>query len=122
MLPNVAAAFFARSLEEMGYLCEQVGGKRETALGGGGSGDLFVTVLAGRNGRLGQLWGGGKAPSVALSEMKTTVEGYHLAQKLASPLRTYLSSKQWKAEKVSLLVSLVEGLVKDKSFDFSYLK
>lgn len=78
-MSNTKAALFSRGLVEMGRLAVALGGKQETVLGLAGAGDLFVTVLGGRNGRFGRLVGTGLAPGRAFEEMNTTVEGYENA-------------------------------------------
>lgn len=75
-MANTKAALFSRGLIEMARLARALGGKEETILGLAGAGDLFVTVLGGRNGRFGRLVGSGLEPRKALSEMGTTVEGF----------------------------------------------
>lgn len=75
-MTNTKAAIFSRGLVEMARVAEALGGRRDTVLGLAGAGDLFVTVLGGRNGRFGRLVGGGTPPGKALAEMGTTVEGY----------------------------------------------
>lgn len=78
-MTNTKAALFSRGLVEMGRLATAVGGRQETVLGLAGAGDLFVTVLGGRNGRFGRLVGTGLPPQRAFQEMGTTVEGYENA-------------------------------------------
>lgn len=78
-MTNTKAALFSRGLVEMARLAEAMGGRRETVLGLAGAGDLFVTVLGGRNGRFGRLIGAGLDPEKAFAEMGTTVEGYENA-------------------------------------------
>lgn len=75
-MTNTRAALFSRGLVEMAKLAVAMGGRAETVLGLSGAGDLFVTVLGGRNGRFGRLVGTGLEPKKAFSEMGTTVEGY----------------------------------------------
>lgn len=75
-MTNAKAALFSRGLVEMSRLAVALGGKQETVLGLAGAGDLFVTVLGGRNGRFGRLVGTGLEPKKAFDEMGTTVEGY----------------------------------------------
>lgn len=75
-MTNTKAALFSRGLVEMGRLATALGGRNETVLGLAGAGDLFVTVLGGRNGRFGRLVGTGLDPQEAFEEMGTTVEGY----------------------------------------------
>jgi glycerol-3-phosphate dehydrogenase (NAD(P)+) len=75
-MTNAKAFVFSRGLVEMSRLAVALGGKAETILGLAGAGDLFVTALAGRNGKFGRLIGEGRSPEDALKEMNTTVEGY----------------------------------------------
>ena len=75
-MTNAKAALFSRGLVEMSRLAVAMGGRQETVLGLAGAGDLFVTVLGGRNGRFGRLVGTGLDPKKAFEEMGTTVEGY----------------------------------------------
>lgn len=78
-MTNTKAALFSRGLVEMARLARALGGRHETILGLAGAGDLFVTVLGGRNGRFGRLVGTGLEPRKAFEEMGTTVEGYENA-------------------------------------------
>ncbi len=73
---NAKAALFSQGLVEMTRLARALGGRDETILGLTGSGDLFVTVMGGRNGKFGRLVGSGMQPGAALKKMATTVEGY----------------------------------------------
>ncbi|MFA5890035.1 MAG: NAD(P)H-dependent glycerol-3-phosphate dehydrogenase [Actinomycetota bacterium] len=75
-MTNAKAFVFSRGLVEMARLTRALGGRAETILGLAGAGDLFVTVLGGRNMRYGVLVGSGMSPEQALAEMNTTVEGY----------------------------------------------
>ncbi len=78
---NAKAALFSQGLIEMTLLARAVGGRDETVLGLTGSGDLFVTVMGGRNGKFGRLIGSGMKPEAALKHMATTVEGYEGAER-----------------------------------------
>ncbi|MGZ4119524.1 MAG: NAD(P)H-dependent glycerol-3-phosphate dehydrogenase [Actinomycetota bacterium] len=83
-MTNAKAFVFSRGLVEMARLARALGGKAETILGLAGAGDLFVTALAGRNGKFGRLLGQGLTPAQALDKMKTTVEGYANARAAAA--------------------------------------
>ena len=83
-MTNAKAFVFSRGLVEMGRMARALGGNAETILGLAGAGDLFVTVLGGRNGRFGRLLGAGRTPEQALEEMNTTVEGYMNARAAAT--------------------------------------
>ena len=83
-MTNAMAFVFSRGLVEMARLARALGGKPETILGLAGAGDLFVTALAGRNGKFGKLLGEGLTPAQALDKMATTVEGYANARAAAA--------------------------------------
>lgn len=80
---NPRAALFTRALHEMAELCETMGGRRETAFGLAGVGDLLVTSLGGRNRMYGAAIGMGAEPDHTLHEMQQrglTVEGSESAR------------------------------------------
>jgi glycerol-3-phosphate dehydrogenase (NAD(P)+) len=83
-MTNAKAFVFSRGLVEMARMARALGGKAETILGLAGAGDLFVTALAGRNGKFGKLLGEGHTPAQALDKMQTTVEGYANARAAAA--------------------------------------
>lgn len=83
-MTNAKAFVFSRGLVEMARLARALGGRAETVLGLAGAGDLFVTALAGRNGKFGRLVGLGRTPEQALEEMNTTVEGYANARTMVT--------------------------------------
>lgn len=75
-MTNTKGALFSMGLLEMGRLATALGGRQETVLGLTGAGDLFLTVVGGRNGRFGRLVGAGLDPIKAFEQMGTTVEGF----------------------------------------------
>lgn len=80
---NARAALFTQSVHEMAALVERLGGRRETALGLGGMGDLLVTSLGGRNRQYGEMVGSGIDPKHAEEDMVSrgmTVEGTESAR------------------------------------------
>jgi glycerol-3-phosphate dehydrogenase (NAD(P)+) len=66
---NLEASTFGRALGEMARVVEALGGRRETAFGLAGAGDLFVTCQGGRSTRLGRLLGGGRSLAAARQEL-----------------------------------------------------
>lgn len=78
---NPAASLFNQSLLELGRLNAALGGRPESVDGLAGVGDLFVTVQAGRNSRMGRLLGAGWRYSRAKAERMAaeTIEGAELA-------------------------------------------
>jgi glycerol-3-phosphate dehydrogenase (NAD(P)+) len=81
-MKNARAALFTRAVHEMADLIAAHGGRRETAMGLGGVGDLLVTSLGGRNRLYGEAIGLGGGPAGTLEEMTSrglTVEGAQAA-------------------------------------------
>ena len=77
-MKNARAALYTRALHELAALAEAAGGRRETAFGLAGAGDLLVTSLGGRNRMYGEAIGMGAEPRQTLEEMTKrgmTVEG-----------------------------------------------
>ncbi len=75
---NAKAALFTKAVQEMCELIEALGGRRETAMGLAGVGDVLVTGNGGRNRLLGELIGEGDEPQAALRQLEgrgMTVEG-----------------------------------------------
>jgi glycerol-3-phosphate dehydrogenase (NAD(P)+) len=80
---NARAALFTQAVEEMAFLVAAFGGRRETAYGLAGVGDLLVTSLGGRNRQFGEMVGGGADPRHAEKDMESrglTVEGVESAR------------------------------------------
>jgi glycerol-3-phosphate dehydrogenase (NAD(P)+) len=80
---NARAALFTQSVHEIADFVEGLGGRRETALGLGGMGDLLVTSLGGRNRQYGEMVGSGADPKHAEEDMQErgmTVEGTESAR------------------------------------------
>ncbi|HIO41715.1 MAG TPA: NAD(P)-dependent glycerol-3-phosphate dehydrogenase [Aquifex sp.] len=91
---NARSALITRGLNEMAFLGERLGARRDTFYGLSGLGDLVLTATGdlSRNRRFGLAIGRGKAIEEALREIGT-VEGYHtvravygLAKKLSLEL------------------------------------
>jgi glycerol-3-phosphate dehydrogenase (NAD(P)+) len=77
-MKNARAALFAQAVHEIADLVGALGGRRETALGRAGMGDLLVTSLGGRNRLYGEAIGLGGEPGHVLEDMRSrgmTVEG-----------------------------------------------
>jgi glycerol-3-phosphate dehydrogenase (NAD(P)+) len=80
---NARAAVFAQAVAEMAELVERLGGRRETAMGLAGLGDLLVTSIGGRNRQFGEMVGSGADPQEAGRDMEgrgMTVEGIESAR------------------------------------------
>jgi len=76
---NLKAALFSAAVSEMAVLAETLGGSAATVYGLSGTGDLTVTVSAGRNRLLGELLGRGQTVAEALGALVATgitIEGH----------------------------------------------
>jgi glycerol-3-phosphate dehydrogenase (NAD(P)+) len=77
---NLKSILFNQSVQEMALLIERAGGRRETAFGLSGIGDLYVTSASGRNRRFGEYLGKQYTPNDAyrlMNEEGEIAEGYH---------------------------------------------
>jgi glycerol-3-phosphate dehydrogenase (NAD(P)+) len=75
---NAKAALFTKAIAEVCDLVEALGGRRETAMGLAGVGDIHVTGSGGRNRLFGELIGEGQDPADAREHLEArgmTVEG-----------------------------------------------
>jgi glycerol-3-phosphate dehydrogenase (NAD(P)+) len=81
---NPVARAFQRAVEEMAELSAWIGGRRETAFGLAGLGDLHVTVGGGRNSRFGAHLGRGLGVEAILNREMAgeTVEGVDVGRNL----------------------------------------
>jgi glycerol-3-phosphate dehydrogenase (NAD(P)+) len=80
---NLKAAAFAQAVDELARIAVAMGGRRETAVGLAGVGDLEVTGLSGRNKLYGARIGRGEPAALALATMvaaEQTVEGVAAAR------------------------------------------
>lgn len=116
---NVVAALFNRAVHEMAVLAERLGGRRETAFGLAGLGDLHVTCAAGRNSRMGRLLGQGLAYSDAKATRmpNDTVEGAQLALALGPTLEVMLADGRLPAEALPLTVAVLDAVCRDAPLD-----
>jgi glycerol-3-phosphate dehydrogenase (NAD(P)+) len=74
---NARAALVTRGLAELARLVDAAGGKRETAMGLSGAGDLILTATSAqsRNTSLGEALGRGRALADILAERSSVAEG-----------------------------------------------
>ncbi len=115
---NAAAAYFQQATAEMAILCHWLGGQRETVYGLAGLGDLFVTVSAGRNSRLGLELGAGALVSQAMAGPLegVTVEGVETGLKLAVGLKSAFASGDLDPVALPIVCALVAAIVEDTPF------
>lgn len=112
LMHNLAAGIFTQAVNEMMYLTAMLGGRRTTATGLAGVGDLYVTCQAGRNGRMGKLLGSGLLYRHAISEhmRDTTVEGADLAIEIGETLRQNVSAGIIDGTAIPLALCIVEAI------------
>ena len=112
---NPAAGSFQQAVTEMAKLCVWLGGQAETAYQLPGLGDLFVTVNAGRNSRLGFELGRGLTVSQAMSGKLAgeTVEGVDTGRNLAVGLEAAFADGHLDPSEFPLTRALVTALIGD---------
>jgi glycerol-3-phosphate dehydrogenase (NAD(P)+) len=115
LMHNLSSSLFTQALNEMTVLVEALGGRAETVLGLPGSGDLYVTCQAGRNGRMGRLLGLGLRYSKAKAEHMAadTVEGAQLALDLGPTLEDMMARGALPAARMPLATAIVAAVCRD---------
>ena len=113
---NPAALLFSRSLEEMAFIVEYMGGSRESVYGLAGTGDFYVTCLAGRNSRMGRLLGRGLTYREAKDRHMPddTVEGAELAFKIEPAIRQLFRRGVFSPRDLSVTGSLLDAICTDR--------
>ncbi len=88
---NARAALLTRGLAELARLVEAAGGRRETAMGLSGAGDLILTATSGqsRNTSLGAELGKGCALAEILSQRQSVAEGVESAAAVVALARRH---------------------------------
>tara|TARA_B100000902_G_scaffold251078_1_gene237601 strand:+ start:53 stop:1009 length:957 start_codon:yes stop_codon:yes gene_type:complete len=114
---NTSSALFRKSIDEMKYLANYFKGKKETVYGLAGLGDLYVSAMGGRNSKMGEYLGKGYTFKQAKKKfMKNdTVEGADLAREIAP-----FVLKKINKQKIPLMISLLETIVKNKKLKINY--
>lgn len=115
VMHNLAAAIFAQGLTEMSYLVEQMGGSRETLLGLPGAGDLYVTSMGGRNGRMGRWLGlGAHYIDAKKKHMPTeTIEGAELALAIGPTIEKMIYAGKLDGHRLPLLRAMIQVVCND---------
>jgi glycerol-3-phosphate dehydrogenase (NAD(P)+) len=115
---NPAAAVFEQAVNELALLTRWLGGDPMTAYRLAGTGDLFVTVNAGRNSKLGLRLGAGDLVSEALAGplQGETVEGVDTGRALGPALYGAWSSDPALAAEMPLTRALLNSILHDLPF------
>ena len=108
---NTAAALLQQSIHEMIIFTEKLKGKKETAMGLAGIGDLYVSADGGRNSKMGQYLGQGMTFQEAkkIKMANDTVEGADLALEIGSRVKN-----DFDIEKLPLMVSVIDAICDEK--------
>ena len=117
---NPTAAVFEQAVHELALLTQWLGGNPMTALRLAGAGDLFVTVNAGRNSRLGLRLGAGDSVCEALEgPLKgETVEGVDTGRALGPGLYKAWQKDPVLAAEMPLTRALLNAILHDQPFNF----
>ena len=117
---NPTAAVFEQAVHELALLTQWLGGNPMTALRLAGAGDLFVTVNAGRNSRLGFRLGAGDSVSDALDgPLKgETVEGVDTGRALGPGLYKAWEKDPVLAAEMPLTRALLNAILHNQPFAF----
>jgi glycerol-3-phosphate dehydrogenase (NAD(P)+) len=117
---NPTAAVFEQAVHELALLTQWLGGNPMTALRLAGAGDLFVTVNAGRNSRLGLRLGAGDSVNEALAGPLEgeTVEGVDTGRALGPGLYKAWQRDPVLAAEMPLTRALLNAILHDEPFRF----
>ena len=108
---NTASDLFQKSVNEMKFLIKNFKGDESTVLGLAGIGDLYVSVVGGRNSKMGDFLGKGFTFAAAKKKFmpKDTVEGEQLAREIAPYILKKINKKN-----VPLMVHLLKTILYNK--------
>ena len=111
-MKNPVAAAFQQAVDEMAILAPWLGGRRETAFGLAGVGDLHVTVGGGRNSRLGRALGEGMTVDAAMGgPLKgETVEGVDVGRVLGASLDAARDGRALDRSEIGLALALITAV------------
>ena len=112
---NLAAALFAQGLWETAYLVDYMGGDRRSVLSLPGAGDMYVTSMGGRNGRMGRYLGLGIPFSVAKATHMPddTIEGAQLLQAVGATVERFVADGRFDRAAIPLLCAMVDIVCHD---------
>lgn len=115
VMHNLAAAIFAQGLDEIAYLVDVMGGRSQSAYRLPGAGDLYVTSMGGRNGRMGRWLGQGIPYSQAKATYMAdeTVEGAELALAIGETVDAMVADGRLDAARIPLLRTMIEVVCRD---------
>ena len=115
VMHNLSAAIFAQAMWETNYLVEYAGGRRDTVLSLPAAGDLYVTSMGGRNGRMGRLLGLGMPYSDAKTKhmAEDTIEGAELAMAIGPTVEQMVLDGKLDGARLPLLRTMIQIVCND---------
>lgn len=121
---NPAALLFTRAIREMAVLVEYFGGTPESVYDLAGTGDFYVTCLAGRNSRMGAFLGTGLTYNEAKSRhMKDdTVEGAEVAANVGPAIVELTRDGRIALDMLPLTVELIEAICGDRRLEIPWCR
>ncbi len=119
---NAAAFTYNQALKEIEILVKWLGGKSETVYDLACLGDLYVTVAAGRNSRLGRYLGQNKLyQNIIENELKgQTVEGADLAKEINHIVQKNFQLKILKSDQLPLMNALLKTVCENQPFSYNW--
>ena len=114
---NTASALVRQSIYEMEIFTEHLKGKKQTAIGLAGLGDLYVSSGGGRNSKMGSYLGEGMIFSQAKKTKmeKITVEGADLIFEIGKKVKDDFNDK-----KLPLMIAMINAILEDKKLDIKW--
>ena len=115
VMHNLSAAIFAQGIVETGYIVEYLGGRQSTVMGLPAAGDLYVTSMGGRNGRMGRLLGMGMLYSDAKTQYmaEDTIEGAELAMAIGPTVEQMALDGKLDANRIPMLRTMIQIVCND---------
>lgn len=112
---NLAAALFAQGLREMEYMVAHAGGLRESVISLPGAGDLYVTSMGGRNGRMGRWLGLGVPYTDAKKKHMPgeTIEGAELALAIGPTVEQMVYDGALDPTRIPLMRAMIQIVCND---------
>jgi glycerol-3-phosphate dehydrogenase (NAD(P)+) len=122
VMHNVAAAIFAQGLYEIAYLVQHLGGQLSSVYSLPGAGDLYVTSMGGRNGRMGRLlalgWNYQDAKAKYMPD--ETVEGAELLVEIGPALEALVENGELDGARLPLLLTMAQVVCKQAPLDIPW--
>ncbi len=122
VMHNLAAALFAQGLWEIAYLVEWAGGQPSSVYSLPAAGDLYVTSMGGRNGRMGRWLGLGLPYSDAKQRYMAdeTIEGAELALAIGPTVETLVQQGRLDPARIPLLRAMIQIVCNDAPVDIPW--